>query len=91
VRGKQFRYCLFLCGHKERKRLLRESTVRWMRNYPKHSDLVWWLVDAAQGSRETREPPRFESAVRSGGAAPLFQDVRQTNGAVDWLDGELSR
>jgi hypothetical protein len=81
VRGKQFRYCLFLCGHRERKRLLRGSTVRWTRDYPKHDDLVWWHVDAAQGSRETREPPRFESAVRSGGAAPLFQ-ARETPGRV---------
>jgi hypothetical protein len=62
IRGKQFRYCTFLCGHRQRKQLLRESSVCWTKCYPKHSDLVW-QIDAGEGSRETRNPPRIE---RSG-------------------------
>jgi len=62
VRGKQFRYVRFLCGHAERKRLLRESPIKWTLAYPKKNDLVWW-IDAGEGSRETRNPPRIE---RSG-------------------------
>ena len=31
VRGYQFRYLRFLCSHKERKRLLRESPFNWFR------------------------------------------------------------
>ena len=62
VRGRQFRYYTFLCGHKRRKQLLRESSVQWTSRYPKHDDLVW-KIDAGEGSRETRNPPRIE---RSG-------------------------
>jgi hypothetical protein len=62
VRGRQFRYCTFLCGHKRRKELLRESPVCWTGRYPKHQDLIW-SIDAGEGSRETRNPPRIE---RSG-------------------------
>ena len=40
-RGRQFRYVYFLCSHAERKRLLKESTVEWTRNYPKAGDLCW--------------------------------------------------
>ncbi len=62
IRGKQFRYCRFLCSHQRRKQLLGESSVSWTRGYPKHSDLCW-QIDAGEGSRETRNPPRIE---RSG-------------------------
>lgn len=40
-KGKQFRYCLFLCSNKERKHLLKESTVVWNTVYPKEKDLYW--------------------------------------------------
>lgn len=40
-KGKQFRYCLFLCGHKERKRLLKESSFVWVKSGAKHEDLEW--------------------------------------------------
>jgi len=59
--GFQFRYVRFLCGHKERKRLLRESSVQWSQKYPKLADCRWWR-DAGEGSRESREPPRFEGS-----------------------------
>jgi hypothetical protein len=62
VQGRQFRYVKFLCGHKEQKRLLRESQFTWNQEYPKQDALVW-AIDAGEGSRETRNPPRIE---RSG-------------------------
>lgn len=68
--GYQFRYVKFLCGHAERKRLLRESPVRWTRIYPKAADCRWW-VDAGEGSRESREPPRLEGTGRFRHPAPL--------------------
>lgn len=40
-KGKQFRYCLFLCSNKQRKRLIKESTVKWSIEYPKEKDLSW--------------------------------------------------
>lgn len=69
--GKQFRYIKFLCGHAERKRLLRESTVAWTTEYPKRSDLEW-KYRAGQGSRVNCEAPSFTGAVRFRSPAPLF-------------------
>lgn len=69
VWGRQFRYVKFLCGHRERKRLLRESPVEWTRAYPKRADLAWW-IDAGEGSRETRNPPRIERSGQFRHPAP---------------------
>lgn len=76
VRGRQFRYCRFLCGHAMRKRLLRESPVRWTRAYPKFGDCVWTFEDAAEGSRESRESPRFEGSGQFRHAA-LFTSTQR--------------
>lgn len=43
--GKQFRYVYFLCSNKEKKRLLKESTVKWGLEHPKHKDLCWKCRD----------------------------------------------
>jgi hypothetical protein len=67
--GYQFRYVRFLCGHAERKRLLRESPVRWHRQYPKGADMRWW-VDAGEGARESRQPPRLEGTGQFRHPAP---------------------
>jgi len=77
VRGRQFRYCHFLCGHGLRKRLLRESPFRWGQGYPKKDDCVWTFegqteMRAAEGSRAIREPPRFQGSGQFRDAAPLF-------------------
>jgi hypothetical protein len=69
-RGYQFRYVRFLCGHRERKRLLRESPVRWHRQYPKRGDMRWWM-DAGAGPREVREPPRLEGQGQFLHPAPV--------------------
>jgi len=70
-KGYQFRYVRFLCGHAERKRLLRVSPVEWTQVYPKLNDCRWW-VDAGEGSRESRRPPRLEGAGQFRHPAPLF-------------------
>ena len=75
VRGRQFRYCHFLCSHAMRKRLLRESPFRWGRGYPKKNDCVWTVEGAAEGSRAIREPPRFQGVGQFHDAAPLFAQV----------------
>lgn len=71
-KGYQFRYVRFLCGHAERKRLLRESSVEWTQQYPKSKDMRWW-VDAGEGSRESRQPPRLEGTGRFRHPAPDSQ------------------
>lgn len=54
-RGKQFKYCRFICSHKERKQLLRESTVKWTMDFPKEKDLAW-KVRTLNGWEESKKP-----------------------------------
>jgi len=75
VRGRQFRYVRFLCDHAKRKRLLRESPFQWGQDYPKRDDCIWTIEGderAAEGSRESREPPRFQGSGQFRHAAPLL-------------------
>ncbi len=76
VWGRQFRYCRLFCGHRTRKRLLAESPIDWQQAYPKREDCIWRYQDAAEGSRESREPPRFEGSGQFRHAAPLFTQTR---------------
>jgi hypothetical protein len=69
IHGYQFRYCRFLCSHGERKRLLLESSVKWTRDYPKKANLKW-IIDAEEGSRESRELPRLQGSGRFRHSAP---------------------
>jgi len=70
-RGKQFRYVYFLCSHKEKKLLLKESQFEWSTNYPKHSDLAWkkrteegWIV-----SRE----PHYTSHMNFASTTKIYK------------------
>jgi hypothetical protein len=69
IHGYQFRYCRFLCSHGERKRLMRQSSVKWSKAYPKKADLKW-IIDAEEGSRESRELPRLQGSGRFRHSAP---------------------
>ncbi len=69
IHGYQFRYLKFLCSHKERKALLRESPFEWSRDYPKGKDLKW-VIDAEEGSRESREFPKLQGSGRFRHSAP---------------------
>ncbi|MDP2736140.1 MAG: hypothetical protein Q8P12_08160, partial [bacterium] len=71
VRGYQFRYLRFLCSHGERKRLLRESPFDWSLGYPKQKDLKW-VIDAEEGSRESRELPKLQGSGRFRHSAPVI-------------------
>lgn len=63
-KGKQFRYITFLCSHKERKRLLFESTVSWGTSYPKELDLVWkHLIDGKWITSTIKPPYNMDSIV----------------------------
>ncbi|HOX23252.1 MAG TPA: hypothetical protein PLL10_07290 [Elusimicrobiales bacterium] len=70
ISGYQFRYCKFLCSHKERKALLRESPFNWSCNYPKRQDLTWH-IDAEEGSRESRECPTLKGSGQFRHSAPI--------------------
>lgn len=72
IHGYQFRYCKFLCTHRKRKRLLKESSVEWSRDYPKQKDLKW-VIDAEEGSRESRELPKLQGSGRFRHSAPTLK------------------
>ncbi len=73
--GYQFRYCKFLCSHGERKRLLRESPIKWTQDYPKSKDLRW-VVDAEEVSRETRQLPKLKGSGQFRHSAELSGDLK---------------
>lgn len=68
--GRQFRYIYFLCSHKERKQLLKESPINWTHDYPKDGDCIFW--QAGEGSRESHELPMLKGTGRFRHPAPLF-------------------
>lgn len=72
VHGYQFRYCKFLCNHKEQKRLLKESPFKWTQDYPKSNDLKF-VIDAEEGSRESREIPILKGSGQFRNSAPNNQ------------------
>jgi len=72
IHGFQYRYCKFVCGHKERKRLLTESPFSWTQEYPKLNDLKW-VIDAGEGSRESRELPKLKGSGQFRYPAPKLQ------------------
>ena len=88
-KGPQFRYIQFLCGHRERKRLLRESPIKWGQPYPKAKDLFLHSEDnqhAGEGSGESR------AAVTSCQGPVQFRDpaLQQNNGQLlieTWFTG----
>jgi hypothetical protein len=60
-RGPQFRYIRFLCGHKERKRLLSESSFQWDQPYPKMVDI---FLNAGEGSGVIRTATNGQGLVQ---------------------------
>lgn len=75
--GEQFIYARFMCGHKERKRLLRETTVQWTQNYPKRENLRW-TIQAGEVSRETCDAPSITRSGQFRHPAPALFDSKQT-------------
>lgn len=56
-KGKQYKYLKFLCGKIERKRLIRECTVRLTMDYPKENDLLWAAQDSNGKWVKSGKPP----------------------------------
>ena len=67
MKGRQFLYLKFLCGHAERKALLKECRRKLSTCYPKESDcVVYW---AEEGSRVTHQSSTLRGAVQSRDSA----------------------
>ena len=57
-KGKQYRYLLFLCDKKEKKRLLEECMIDMSLPRPKDDDLSWTVKDRTTGKWvESKKPP----------------------------------
>ena len=57
-RGKQYRYLMFLCDKREKKRLLRECLIDLSLPRPKDDDLSWTIKDKNTGAWiESSKPP----------------------------------
>lgn len=57
-KGKQYRYLLFLCDKREKKRLLGECLINLVLQRPKDDDLSWKVKDVATGKWvENKRPP----------------------------------
>jgi len=58
--GKQFRYILPL--NNKAKKLIKESTVEWTKNYPKSQDLIWRLA-TKDGFKECFTMPEIDGNI----------------------------
>lgn len=74
--GMQLRYAYFLCNHKERKRLLKESPLLWSYDYPKNQDLKWRVKDVG-GTRFCSVPAVDRNIAVLG---------KSTKKCVDWVN-----
>ena len=57
--GKQFMYAKFLCSHRERKRILKNSPVKWTGKYPKIEDITFELSERGGPRRKIDYVPQF--------------------------------
>lgn len=74
--GMQLRYAYFLCSHKERKRLLKESPIKWSFEYPKKSDLKWRVKDS-KGTQSCSMPEINTEAISLN---------KSTKKCVEWVE-----
>lgn len=61
-KGKQYKYLLFLCDKKEKKKLVKESLVKLSTNYPKEDDLLW-KVKTSDGKWIASKKPPYKTDV----------------------------
>ncbi|MDO8622628.1 MAG: hypothetical protein Q7R52_00105 [archaeon] len=84
IKGYQLRYCKFLCSHKERKKLIKESSCQWNFNYIKNEDLKWIIIDAEEGSRESRQAPSLKGTGQFRHSALSLQGLKQNTLQLLW-------
>jgi len=88
-RGKQFRYCYFLCSHKEQKQLLKESTVIWSTNYPKMSDLCWKKY--VDGKWIISNPPEYNGSLKFNNSSKIYNWYKNNPTLSEFDADEVSR
>ena len=65
-KGKQYRYIMFLCDKREKKRLLKECQIDLTMENPKDSDLEWTVRNVETGKWEkTSKPMCFSDDIKS--------------------------
>lgn len=62
-KGKQYRYLMFLCDKKEKKRLLNECLIDLNLPRPKNSDLSWRVKDVNNGKWVATDKPLYKTDI----------------------------
>ena len=62
-KGKQFRYLMFLCNKKEKKRLIEECLVSLSDTNPKDNDLSWTVKNVYSGKWEKSKKPPYRTDI----------------------------
>lgn len=83
IKGQQFKYLYFLCSHKERKELLRESSVQWTRIYPKQSNLKW--KRKINGKYEFCGKPNYRCSLSAKEVSRVKHLITNQEGQVQFL------
>lgn len=86
--GKQFRYVYFLCSHKEKKRLISESSFEWNINYPKEKDLIF-KRKTTKGIIECEKPFYNKSISSFSDNAKRIKKLSKQNFITDYAEESL--
>ena len=78
-RGKQFRYCYFICDKREQKALLKSSLVTWSRKYPKQNDLEWTIQDLDTGDWSPAPPMKYNAETGNKNNATVQTNTTKVN------------
>lgn len=82
-KGKQFRYLMFLCDKKEKKRLLKECLLDLTLPHPKEKDLTWTKRNLETGKWEKSEKPMYITDVDQ-------QTIENVKEEKDWHDRDAT-
>lgn len=81
-KGKQFRYLMFLCDRKEKKRLIKECLLDLSLSNPKEQDLAWTKRNLETGKWEKSAKPVYITDVD-------HTTIGKIKGREDWSNKEL--
>lgn len=90
-KGRQFKYLLFLCNKKEKKKLLKESLIELTINYPKEKDLVWRKKDNITGKWVKSCIPPYSTDMKINDNNKAIEDIRNNMLKIREVTDELIR
>lgn len=73
LKGYQFRYVMFMTGHKETKNLIKESKCLLNKDYPKHDDIKFFSLNFTSGKYEETKFPFYKETLSAGEVSRAIQ------------------